>query len=679
MDKKIVTYSLLAHINNTGKLSKNFDNIFIPLIKRSLANMCKSGQYNGDNINDIKKYVDELYGLDIPLPVLRRFHKLIELEINKSGFEHIKFYNDDSFVIKDYTFNEIDDEVEKKENDLNVLERVYSEFLSSTRYSEKLTTNSIFEFVEQNKHSLGKYINKKYQVHHNEQTIEADFVNFIKSIPYLYNTFQLVYLGSIISTYLEYEPKDIKTDVELVLDTNFIISLLDLKTPESTTNCRRLLEISSKLGYKFTVLGITLREIDQLLRIKIDNYDNTFLSMLVDKEDIYNACQRRKLTKTDLERIKSNVDKEIGAFNISIIPNTEKYENRAKNSEEFERLKEIRNTEFAALHDATCSEYVNVKRGDKPIYSFEKVNCWFVNNSSSKGKNLNRNGIQPAMIKAEDLLNMLWLTSPTVKASLPSEELANIGLSRMVSTALNESLPNSSIIRELDENIRKYAKENISHHDVIRISKSIAQRSYINLDHLNSLADKDSKQFVNQLLQIAGEQKQKDDDYTGLINKLIADIKTKSQKLDEEKKDIVTDKANLAEAIKRNAELNSEIEKVKKEKRISENAYRKIKRDKWIYKKVLRWRTLPFLLVMLGPIFVVGFFIYVKSKETQLITSEVIITSLKNNPSTYIIFSLIVLLYVGLCLKIFSDRFNHSAVMAYKNSLLIPEEYSELN
>ena len=36
-NKKIVTYSLLAHINNTGTLSKGLIEIFVPLAKREIG------------------------------------------------------------------------------------------------------------------------------------------------------------------------------------------------------------------------------------------------------------------------------------------------------------------------------------------------------------------------------------------------------------------------------------------------------------------------------------------------------------------------------------------------------------------------------------------------------------------------------------------------------------------
>ncbi|MFC0772413.1 hypothetical protein [Terrimonas alba] len=686
MDKRIIAYSLLAYINNQSSKDASYDAIFTPLVKRGLSKMCSTGQFKGDDINDIKKHIDDLYGLNMPIPVLKKILAKIASEINTLEKTVVQFFSGGSFIIKEYVFDEFEEEIEKRSEQLDKLQEFYQQFLKAE--GQATGNRSIFDFVEESKASLGKYINKKYPQDHKDNTIEARFINFIKPIEKVYNVLQSVYVGSIISTYLEYQPSEIKKNVELVLDTNFIISLLDLNTPSSKDNCNRLLEIAGKLGYKFTVLAITIKEIDQLLRTRVDYFDIAFLSKLVDPEDIYNACERRGLTKTDLDRIRSNVQSDLEKLNITIIPNTAKFESRAKNSTEYEKLKEKRNTTFAALHDATCIDYVKEKRG-KLIYQFDKVNCWFLNNSSSRRATY-ATAVQPYSIKAEDLLNLLWLTSPMVKGSLSTFDFSSIGLSRLVSTTLDDSLPNASTIRSLDGNIQKYAKDNITDEDVVRVAKGIAERTISNLEELNKLAESDDKKFVETLQGIANQQKKKEEDITKLLNKLVEDVTKKTQilevktsKIDKEREDheriIREEKEKYQEVIGINSELAEQSKKMKAENINLQNQIRKPLREKYIRRKVFWWRTKAFLLVLIGPVVLALVLWYVMNLNNgDLNLTKEFIQKYTGNVIVSSMITLVSLYYSGFFIKLFSDRFNHSAVMAYRNSLDIPDTLKQL-
>ena len=71
------------------------------------------------------------------------------------------------------------------------------------------------------------------------------------------------------------------------------------------------------------------------------------------------------------------------------------------------------------MHDATAILYINKTRKIK-IKDFDKVNAWFVNNStSSDGENIFlKDGFQPESIKADDLLNILWLSNPQINKKI---------------------------------------------------------------------------------------------------------------------------------------------------------------------------------------------------------------------------------------------------------------------
>ncbi|NCI48225.1 PIN domain-containing protein [Sediminibacterium soli] len=622
MDNKIVAYSLLAFINNQGKQSSSFENIFIPLVKRTLSKMCAAGKHDGDDISIIKQRFEELYSLNMPVSVLKKLLVKIAKELNKEDKTVLTIYGDNSFVIGEFIFADYEEEIEKRNAQLDKLHSYYESFLQTENIDPK--GRSVFSFVEKYKSSLGKYIGQSAQTDISDDTLEARFVNFIKPIEGAYDLLRSIYIGSIITTYLEYEPTNIKRDVELVLDTNFIISLLDLNTASSKDSCRRLLDISGKLGYRFSVLSITIQEIDQLLKTRVDNFDIAFLSRLIDPEDIYNACERRNLNKTDLDRIRRNVQTDIEAFGVIVVPHTEKYQNKAKNSSDYEKLKGVRNSPFAALHDATCIEYVKEKRG-KPIYQFDKVNCWFLNNSSSRQSSFSQ-GIQPYSIKAEDLLNLLWLTSPMVKTEITTSELATIGLTRLVSTTLDNALPPAATIRELDANIHKYAKDNISDEDVVWVARGIAEKTLTNIDSLNELAENNSPEFVSSLQGIANEQKQKGQELQNLLNDLVNDVTTVRNQLKEDVQkiqserlqfasDIEAQKGKYSEAVEANSIVVERNKKLAKENlKLKNNAIAE-ERRKFIYKQILYWRLRVFLWMLIGPAILIGIILYINHQN----------------------------------------------------------------
>jgi hypothetical protein len=81
--KRITTYSLLAHINNSSVGINDLSEIFLPLVKRVIAKMESEGIQKGGSLDEIKILVDSYYRLDMPFPLLRKIVKRIAEEQNK--------------------------------------------------------------------------------------------------------------------------------------------------------------------------------------------------------------------------------------------------------------------------------------------------------------------------------------------------------------------------------------------------------------------------------------------------------------------------------------------------------------------------------------------------------------------------------------------------------------------
>ena len=560
---KVITYSLLAQIRNSGNFVNSSVEIFVPIVKYALYKLItQSGVYKGASITEISTWICQYFGLDFPPAVLEKILLKIGQEINTSEELKLQVYRDGSFWIKNYSFEEFNDIYETNRQQVELVQTMFKQFCDINDV-KKDSYNTIFDFVNLNKLKISNYLaNRDYSVNGSKFSIEAQFVEYFRNIPGCYEVIRKIYLGSILSCYLsEYEPQDkMMSDVELLLDTNFIVSLLDLNTPESTTTCRQLLKIASSFGYSLRVLKETIKETTDLLLKKAEYFDKSFLPKLINPEDIYKACERRNLNRNDLERIADNLENIlVDEYSILQIPYTVKYQNLAKSSTEYAEFKKIRNTDFAALHDIMALYYVREKRGKKKIKHFEDVNCWFVNNAinhdNSDYVGYKLRGYQPEIIRADELLCVLWFIKPDIGNGDLTDGVVDTNLNALISCTLNSSLPQASIIKELDDNIQKYKDASISDKDILRIATRITTHQLKNIEELNEIAESDSKQFVQKLKEEADKQKQEDDKRIARFE----DVLKKLERLSSKPSDIEVEKRKRFKLINENRERDISV------------------------------------------------------------------------------------------------------------------------
>ena len=562
---KIITYSVLAYINNKDGNSINVLDIFVPLFKRLLHKFCKEGITKGENISEIKYRADREYGLDFPIPTVKIILKRIADEINTQEKKDFCIYQNGGFEINKYIFEDYEDIITQKENDIDKLQELFNEFKSEFT-NRDTSENSIFDFIEKNKINLSIYLSSSNEIENRNDknyTIEAQFIDYFKGTIF-FDTIKDIYIGSILSCYIEYIPNNIQKDVELVLDTNFIVGLLDLNTEESTHTCRTLLKIANKIGFSISVLEITIDETQKLLNSKAESFGQQFLQGKINREDVFNACDRRNLNKTDLENISYNIKnilkEEYGIhifkkeFNLSELRQTEQYK----------KFKQIRQTDFSAIHDATVIEYVKRKRNGN-IKKFEDVKCWFVHNAFSQTSfSLENKKKQPEAIKADDLLNRLWLSIPSINREISSEDIAIIGLSSSISLTLNKDLPKIRVIKELEDNIQKYSKEDISEEEIIRLGQSIVDKQLTEDDvlELNELAKKeDKREFSNKIKDIARKKEEQEKFLFDKLNGLMQTAKNiiyEGTEKGQENIDLKQKNKNLIETIE-NMKINNKL------------------------------------------------------------------------------------------------------------------------
>lgn len=695
MKERALTYSLLAHIRTKGQLVSGPIEVFIPLIKRALSKLNEKGIYSGKSITEIKEEADRLYSIDFPIPVLRSILSRIANQVNSLTDRYFELFQDDSFQIKNYAFTEFEDTIKIHSLEIENIENLFREFCLSCG-KEKIESTSILDFIDKNRISLSKYLADKSQHQNDDYSIEAQFVEFFKKIPPVYETIRKIYLGSIIVGYLEYKTENVKTGIELLIDTNFLLGILDLNTPESTHTCRKIIEITKNQGYKLSILRDTIFETISLLKAKVENFNTTFLQKKIFPEDVYNACDRRKLNSNDLERIADNLEKTISNYGIFVVFDTTKYKNIARYSKEFEILKKYRHTETAALHDATAIHYVREKRG-KRIKDFENVNCWFINNSISREKYSDTDRFenldsQPEMIKADDFLNIIWLSSPQIQNSLDVNEVADIGLSSLVSIGLSSNLPKLSIIRELDENIQKYASDGeLKDSDILKIATRITTKQFTDIDDLNRLAKEKKEKFIQRLNDEAKKQKEIEDERIRKIDTVLKDFIKKSDaiskiKSDLEKKTNEVDQqlVNSTEEIRRKdkaiEELKRELSEERKSRKTDENKRRKKLREDFIEEKIKNWRRAAYIeLGVWAGIIVISLIILLSISDWKINNALALYSQLKVNAIFSTVVVIIGIIFSGFTIKKMYDRnHNYSNIENYKKNVKTPEEYNDI-
>ena len=348
----------------------------------------------------------------------------------------------------------------------------------------------------------------------------------------------------------------------------------------------------------------------------------------------------------DLDRIADHLEETIVGYGFRIIPHTEQWHGKVRYSREYSKLRGLRNSDKAAFHDALAIIYVREKRGNKQIKDFEKVNCWFVNNAINHDCDnevnelesiISARYIQPEIIKVDELLNILWLSNPNI--GVAGKDVVDMGVTALVSSALNSALPKTRIIRELDENIQKYRKDySITDTDVMRLSTRIANRQIKDVQALNILADNDANAFAALVKEESEKQSKIDQErvrkFEALINTMnesISDLRENKERLNarhvermEElnKREIDLEK-RTQELSKREIEINNHAERDASEKRRiedenrqnkmrlknlweKENKLREERRERYIKKELSKWRKKALIRFVVGLFLIMG-------------------------------------------------------------------------
>ena len=686
IENKAITYSFLAHVRNSGDLMKGPVDVFVPLIKRTLQQLNSKGILKGESLLEVQKEANSMYSIDFPIPVLKTILSQIAQEVNVGNEKNFILYNDFSFILKSFYFEDFEERIQEIKRETDELEKIFKDFCELQNFKPEKPT-SIFDFIDKNKLAISRFLSNSIAPNGHDYSIEAEFVDFFKKVPKVFDIVRRIYLGSIISSFLEYRAENIEQDVELLFDTNFIISLIDLNTPESTHTCNKLIEVGKDLNFKFTILTETIEEAKFLIRKKAETLDHSFLSKRVNPEDIYNACERRDLSQNDLERIADNIEDTIKGFGINIYIYTETLKAKAKDSREYENFSKKRTSKISVLHDTIAILYVKEKR-TKKIRDFEKVNCWFVNNSTShevydiREEEKTSFEYQKETIKVDELLNILWLSQPRINTSIDNEDLIDIGLSSIVACTLNDSLPKANIIRDLEKNIQKYRGEEISDRDILSIATRISKIQLKNIAELNKIAEDNTSEFVTRLKREAELQQRIEEEKFQKFEELFGKFQTELTALQKAKSKVESKENKLDKLVTTGIKDKSTIESLQKALEIQKNEKQRLeigikegKKEEYIKKQLKLWRLKSWIACAFCVSLIIMTVVYVfYLADWNIGNANILITNYQSNIITASFFTFLVFIftyYVGRNLR--EKYINHSNIKSFRELIKIPE------
>lgn len=454
MNKKlVVTYAVLAYLKETSDCSNtSIFELYIPLIKKGLSVYSDEHdltQIMGSSLSEIQDKISEVFDIIIPIPVLYNALRTIEKQINDDNV--FKIYGDKSFVIKSYVFSDIDEIVRVEQENIASLEKDFSDFCKENDCL--ISFDELIDFIKAQEIDL--FTIEKSNFLEVNSLLPKYLDKVIKEKGSIYQIICNLYLGSLLASYFALSLDKVSTNVRLLIDTNFFISLIDLNTEDAFSVCNQVFDLCKQMGYQFYILESTIRQIDILLNNRIQDFGNKDFIGTVRTADIFSACIRRHIQKTELEAIKDSVRRKLADYEIGIIFDAQVRDliESAKKQDDFKSLRERRGNSDSALNDIVARLYVERHRGSG-ISDFSDVKCWFLHNSYSPYEySSNKKICERWSIGANELLVLLWLANPAQEKKIKTEIVVNGGIASYITKYRCAKIPSTKVLKAIKQKI----------------------------------------------------------------------------------------------------------------------------------------------------------------------------------------------------------------------------------
>ena len=498
MNRLSLAYAFLGHYKEKcSKANKSIWEIYLPMVKKGLYEYFEEKnlqEVKGCALTELQKKIDDIFEISFPIPVLHECMLIIQDEVNDTS--KFVIYKDHAFDIKASAVESVESLIKDTQQELSILEDDFDTFCKA--YDKSCSFDLLLSFIDTMQIEM-----------FTEDTVNLQEVNDIiplyiskrKDNNEIFKIISNVYTGSLLSSYLTHKITTPVAKVELLIDTNYFISLIDLNTEDAHTTCQDLHKYCRDMGFNMTILPSTVEQIKILLSNRIADFANRDYIGTIKSADIFAACKRRKLDQTHLETIRNKVEETLGKYEITILKEAQILQivDRARKSEVYKVLKEKRSNADSALNDAIAIEYVNSKRGNN-CTSFADVRCWFLHNSYGNFyRDPGATVVKRTSIGAPELLTMLWMANP---AQVNSMKLSRVGLTAYVTKFLEQHLPSDNTLKAVQKRaqIALEAGE-INEKDFYNLCTRMSEGT-LSQEELNSLDQMSNEEFSIYMAQI---------------------------------------------------------------------------------------------------------------------------------------------------------------------------------
>lgn len=523
MNKKlIVTYAVLAYLKETSDRSNtSIFELYIPLIKKGLSVYSEEHdltQIMGKSFSEIQEKIFHVFGISIPIPVLSSALKVIEKQVNDDNI--LKINNDKSFIIKSYVFSDIDEIISTEESDILYLESEFNTFCKIN--SCIISFEELIKFI--NAQEVDLFTTEKSNFQEANSLLPKYLDKIIKEKGRTYQIVCNLYLGSLLASYFELKLDKVSNNVTLLIDTNFFISLIDLNTEDAYSVCNQVFLLCKQLGYQFYILESTIRQIEILLNNRINDFGNKDFIGTVRTADIFNACIRKNIHKTELEAIKDSVRRKLKEFGVETILDVQVKDliESAKKEEDLKKLKERRNNTDSALNDIVAKLYVEKHRGIG-ISDFSDVKCWFLHNSYSPYEySSNQKIYERWSIGANELLVLLWLANPAQGDNINPEIISKGGIASYITKYRRAKTPSTKVLKSIKQKMDNAVSLGVINEKTIYNLTIRMSEGSVSQETTNALTELQDDDFVVKLNEFKDIEKEKDNKIDVLEKEIVS-------------------------------------------------------------------------------------------------------------------------------------------------------------
>lgn len=456
-----------------------------------------------DNVSD---QIKSIFDIELPINsiknILTKFSEIFQINKTTKAVWQIALSPKGQSELNELLINEEKSEIRISTFYNSILE--YAQLYFETSYNINNVIKYVDTFVTKNIYSFTLNIFEKNGKGSKDNKFDKIFINFLSDMniknPELLKIFDEVWKGSVIMNELKKESfqdqdNKLKKNLTIYVDSNFILSLLELHNPIINQAAKELYELIKGIeNITLVVLDITLKEIYDL----IDVYDiikSNFTDIEIDS--VFYYLKQKGYTNIKLEHLKDSIEDKLRDLGIikedtSVLDDNDQkryatihdhifQNNQFWNEKKPERIrKQEVAIERSVHHDASAIVHV-LKYTDRYARNFEESKVIFLTSSYNLYKNYN--GIYrqlesfPCVILDSVLTNILYLKNP--------QKNSNITLSQIIKAHCNYLIVDHniwnnylSIIKELKQ------EEKITMDDYTRLitKNQITQDFLLNTD-----------------------------------------------------------------------------------------------------------------------------------------------------------------------------------------------------